>query len=120
MHTTSTQRAEGAPSFTRAPRLGGLFRRLSRMTGGLTLPLAGRAWNPIFAVVEHRGRRTGRARATPVAARRVEGGFVIALAFGTEVDWHRNLLAAAGGWLRWKGTTYRIGTPRPIAADRAL
>jgi deazaflavin-dependent oxidoreductase (nitroreductase family) len=120
MHATSTQRAEGSPTITRPPRLGGLFRRLSRMTGGLALPLAGKGWNTIFAVVEHRGRRTGRAYFTPVAARRVEGGFVIALAFGAHVDGHRNLLAADGGTLRWKGTTYRIGTPRPMAADTAL
>ena len=120
MHATTAQRAQDSPTITRPARLGGLFRRLSRMTRGLALPLAGRAWNPIFAVVEHRGRRTGRGYSTPVAARRVEGGFVIALAFGAHVDWFRNLLAADGGSLRLNGTTYRVGAPRPVAADEAL
>jgi hypothetical protein len=33
------------------------------------LPLAGKRWNPIFAVAEHRGRKSGRQYVTPVAAR---------------------------------------------------
>jgi deazaflavin-dependent oxidoreductase (nitroreductase family) len=119
MATIDSQRADGLPT-TRAPRVGGLFRRLSRMTGGIARPLAGKGWNPIFSIIEHRGRRTGRTHSTPVAARRIDGGFVIALAFGAEVDWYRNLLASAGGTLRWRGTPYRVGAPHPIAAGEAL
>src|SRR5947207_617627 len=83
--------AEGA---AKQPRFGGILWRVSRRTSGLALPLAGRRWNPIFALVLHRGRRSGRAYQTPVAARRVAGGFIISLAFGAQVDWHRNLVAA--------------------------
>src|SRR4051812_39571795 len=79
------------------PRFGGVLWRLSRLTKPVTLPLAGKRWTPIFAVVEHRGRRTGRQYATPVAARRIADGFAITLAFGAQVDWYRNLLAAGGG-----------------------
>src|SRR5437879_4644534 len=101
------------------PRFGGLLWRLSRLTKSLTLPLAGKRWNPIFAVVEHRGRRTGRAYATPVAARRTDGGFLITLAFGAQVDWYRNLLAADGGVIRWRGHAYRVTAPERVAATIA-
>jgi len=81
---------------------------------------AGHRWNPIFSVVEHVGRKSGRRYAAPVAARRVAGGFVISLAFGDQVDWYRNLVAAGGGTLRWRGRAYRIGSPVPTERDTAL
>jgi deazaflavin-dependent oxidoreductase (nitroreductase family) len=84
------------------------------------MPLAGKGWNPIFAVVEHRGRRSGRSYATPVAARRVAGGFIISLAFGTQVDWYRNLLSSGGGTVRWRGEEYPVTIPERIGVDSAL
>jgi hypothetical protein len=33
------------------PRFAGFFWRLARRTGALALPLAGKRWNPIFAVM---------------------------------------------------------------------
>lgn len=100
---------------SRRPLFGGLLWRLARRTGGIAMPLAGRRWNPIFAVVEHRGRRSGRMYATPVAARRMGDGFVISLAFGAQVDWYRNVVANGGGAIRWRGETYPIGDPERIA-----
>jgi deazaflavin-dependent oxidoreductase (nitroreductase family) len=101
------------------PRFGGILWKVSRATTSLTLPLAGRRWNPIFAVVEHRGRKTGRAYAAPIAARRIDGGFVISLAFGAQVDWYRNLLAAGGGSIRWRGRSYRVGVPHTLDVESA-
>lgn len=102
------------------PRFGGVLWRLSRFTSPLTLPLAGKRWNPIFAVVEHRGRRTGRRYAAPVAARRTDGGFVISLAFGAQVDWYKNMLAASGGVIRWRERAYRVTAPERITTATAL
>lgn len=96
------------------PRFGGVLRRLVRPTTGLMRHLAGKRWNPLFAVVEHRGRRSGRPYATPVAARRVEHGFVVTLAFGAHVDWYRNLEVAGGGSIRWRGKRYRVAGPQPL------
>jgi deazaflavin-dependent oxidoreductase (nitroreductase family) len=116
-HTGTASAAAGAAAASaRAARFGGLFRRLARITSPLTLPLAGKRWNPVFAVVEHRGRRTGRRYTAPVAARRVPGGFVISLAFGAHADWHRNLLAAGGGAIRWRGRMYPVASPVPLDA----
>lgn len=101
------------------PRFGGILLRLSRRTTALTLPLAGRRWNPVFAVVVHRGRRSGRTYAAPVAARRVADGFVISLAFGAQVDWYRNVLAAGGGTIRWQGRDHPVSVPAPLDASIA-
>jgi deazaflavin-dependent oxidoreductase (nitroreductase family) len=105
---------------TDRPRFGGVLWRLSRRVRSLVRPLAGKGWNPVFAVVLHRGRRTGRRYETTVAARRVAGGFVVSLAFGRQVDWHRNLLAAGGGQIRWRGREYAIGAPEPVDVTTGL
>ena len=102
---------------TREPRFGGILWRLARRTTALTLPLAGQRWNPVFAVLEHHGRQTGRPYEAPLAARRIAGGFVVALAFGAQVDWYRNLVAAGGGSLRWRGQTYAVGAPEAVDPD---
>jgi deazaflavin-dependent oxidoreductase (nitroreductase family) len=114
-HTAAEQ-----PAAPPAPRFGGVLWRIARFTSPVTMPLAGKRWNPIFAVVEHRGRKTGRPYATPVAARRIAGGFVIALAFGARVDWYRNLVARGGASIRWRGRTYRVSVPERIDAQIAL
>jgi deazaflavin-dependent oxidoreductase (nitroreductase family) len=116
--TTLGHRTIGAPMAK--PRFGGILWRLARATSSVMIRFAGHRWNPIFSVVEHTGRRTGRGYAAPVAARRVNGGFVIALAFGAQVDWHRNLIAAGAGMLRSGGRTYRIGSPVRIEREAAL
>ena len=103
-----------------APRFGGALRRLSGLTSPLMIGLAGKSWNPVFAVVEHLGRRSGRRFANPVAARRVANGFVISLAFGAHADWHRNLIAAGGGTIRWRGRAFPVGPPVPVESAVGL
>jgi deazaflavin-dependent oxidoreductase (nitroreductase family) len=102
------------------PRFGGILWRAARLLNPIMLPLAGKRWNPLFAVVEHRGRKSGRQYAAPVAARRVEDGFVISLAFGAQVGWYRNLVAAQGGTIRWRGRVYRVDAPERIDTATAL
>jgi deazaflavin-dependent oxidoreductase (nitroreductase family) len=102
------------------PRFGGVLWRLARLTSPLTMPMAGKRWNPIFAVIEHRGRKSGRRYLTPVAARRTPRGFVISLAFGSQVDWYRNLQAAGEAIVHWKGADYPVTAPQAIDASAAL
>lgn len=121
--TATSQPARGVERRDRphaAPRFGGVLWRIARFTNPVMMPLAGRRWNPIFAVVEHRGRKSGRRYAAPVAARRSGSGFVVSLAFGTQVDWYRNLLAAGGGTIRWRGDAYPVAVPERIGAASAL
>jgi deazaflavin-dependent oxidoreductase (nitroreductase family) len=104
----------------RRPRLGGIFLKAARATTRMMLPFAGERWNSFFSVVRHTGRRSGRTFETPIAARRVEGGFVLALAFGRGAHWYRNLIAARGGVIRWRGIDYPVGAPEEIDAETAL
>jgi len=104
----------------RPPRFGGVFIRAARATSGLMRPFAGERWNPIFSIIRHTGRRSGRNFETPIAARRVDDGFVLALAFGSGANWYRNLVAARGGVIRWRGVDYPVGAPEAIGRDEAL
>jgi deazaflavin-dependent oxidoreductase (nitroreductase family) len=101
------------------PRFGGILWRLARATTSVGRPFAGKRWNPAFGIIEHRGRRSGRAYTTPVAVRRVDGGFVVALAFGAQVDWNRNLEAAQGGTIVWRGDRHPVGAPERIDSATA-
>lgn len=93
--------------------------RAARATSGLARLLAGRPFLPLWAVVHHRGRRTGRALTVPVA---VVGGrerFVIALPWGAGTNWARNVLAAGGCVLRWKGADVAVTRPELLDTARA-
>lgn len=76
--------------------------------------VAGTSAFPFWAVIEHRGRRSGRTFRTPVVARRTPDGFVIPLAFGTDVDWCRNVLASGCATLRWSGASHEVSSPEIV------
>ena len=67
--------------------------------------------------VEHVGRRSGRAYATPVVAVPVEGGLAIPLPYGQDVDWCRNLLAAGGGTVVRQGRRHTVSAPVVVPTD---
>ncbi|WP_214369178.1 hypothetical protein [Pseudonocardia sp. H11422] len=70
--------------------------------------------------MEHLGRRSGRAYATPVIAQALPGGFTIPLPYGTDVDWRRNLTAAGGGVLEVEGERHTISEPRVVESSAVL
>ncbi len=83
------------------------------------LLLAGhRSW-PV-ARLEHRGRRSGRMRATPLLAWPVHGGFMIPMPYGADVDWAMNLEGSGEGILQHQGLRYRVGNPRIASALETL
>jgi deazaflavin-dependent oxidoreductase (nitroreductase family) len=69
-------------------------------------------WMPGLGVVVHRGRRSGRLYQTPVTVFHAEDGFVLALTYGPDTDWVKNVLAAGGCELRTRGRTVRLVSPR--------
>jgi deazaflavin-dependent oxidoreductase (nitroreductase family) len=84
-----------------------------RVLNPLMLSVAGRRhW--YASRLEHHGRRSGRAYATPVVATPVPGGFVIPLPYGTRVDWLRNLDAAGGGALVSGGARFLLRAPEVL------
>jgi deazaflavin-dependent oxidoreductase (nitroreductase family) len=74
----------------------------------------------VFAVLKHVGRRSGRAYETPLGACSFGDGFILPLAYGTEVDWCRNVMAAGTCTLRWKGQEYVLERPEIITGPEAM
>ena len=82
--------------------------------------LAGHRFLPSWAVLRHRGRRSGKQYATPVAVIPTGTTFVIALPWGPGTDWARNVQAAGGCRVRWKGVEYDCTEPTLVGTDVAL
>ncbi len=97
-----------------APRW--LARVNRRVTNRLLGPLAPRL--PGFGVVVHTGRKTHRRYRTPVNVFRRADGYVIALTYGPDADWVRNVLASGGCTLETRGRTLRLTRPRLFHDER--
>ena len=67
---------------------------------------------PGFGVVVHRGRRSGRPYQTPVNVFATGDGYILALTYGPDTDWVKNVLAAGGCELRTRGRVIRLVSPR--------
>lgn len=83
--------------------------------------LAGRRWFPLWAVVHHRGRRSGADYATPVAVVPTadKSLILIGLPWGTTTNWARNVVASDGATITWKGCDQRTSAPRIVDAAEA-
>jgi deazaflavin-dependent oxidoreductase (nitroreductase family) len=88
-----------------------------RVTNHLTRPLS--RWLPGFGVVIHTGRKSKRQYETPVNLFRAADGYVIALTYGPESDWVRNVLAAGRCELITRGRRKRLTSPQ-IRHDERL
>jgi deazaflavin-dependent oxidoreductase (nitroreductase family) len=78
----------------------------NRLLGGLAQRLPG------FGVVVHSGRRSRRQYRTPVNVFRQGDRYIIALTYGSNADWVRNVLADDGCTLETRGRTLRLSRPR--------
>jgi len=81
---------------------------------GIAAYVAGRRWTPLWGLMRHRGRRSGRVYATPVVLRPIPGGFVVPLPWGATTDWCRNVLAAGRAQVRWKGQDRDVERPEVV------
>jgi deazaflavin-dependent oxidoreductase (nitroreductase family) len=83
------------------------------------LHLAGRK-HFYAGVIRHTGRRSGKRYTTPVVILPApDGGFVIPLPYGREVDWLRNVLAAGRATVTVGGETHDAADPEVIDAAAA-
>jgi deazaflavin-dependent oxidoreductase (nitroreductase family) len=69
-------------------------------------------WAPGWAVVIHRGRKSGRIFRTPLWAFRRGNSFVIALTYGRDTDWLQNVIAAGGCEMESRQRRYEVRNPR--------
>jgi deazaflavin-dependent oxidoreductase (nitroreductase family) len=69
------------------------------------------------SVVRHVGRSSGRAYETPVTAVPTADGFVIALPYGPNTDWLKNVLASGSATIVHEGGTHRVEHPQIVATS---
>jgi len=84
-----------------------IVRPLTHLLNPLILRVAG-GWFPLFSLLHHRGRKSGRVYATPVTAFPRAGWFWLGLAFGENSGWARNVVSSGDADLRYRGTDYHL------------
>jgi deazaflavin-dependent oxidoreductase (nitroreductase family) len=94
----------------------GVVKIFNRLAG----KIAGSRWFPPWAQLHHRGRRSGTAYVTPVAVLVTPETVVIGLPWGPGTDWVRNVMAAGGCTIRWKGHDYAVTAPQLVDKSVAL
>src|SRR5262245_11864871 len=87
-----------------------------KVTNRLLGPMATRV--PGFGVVVHTGRKSHREYRTPVNVFQRAGKYIIALTYGPETDWVRNVLASGGCTLETRGRQIRLSRPRLFHDER--
>jgi len=104
-----------------ADAAGGPPRRLVNATAPVARALAGRRWMPVWGVIRHRGRKSGTAYETPIAVVPTKDAAIvmIGLPWGAKTNWARNVIAAGGASLRWKGRDVELVQPRIVDAAEA-
>jgi len=104
---------------TLGPRARNAIRFVARFVNPLTLLVAGRSWMRIVGVIRHRGRRTGRAYATPLGMRRIGDSFVMPLTFGDSAAWYQNVTATGSCEVTYMGRNYSLTGPEVIDYEAA-
>src|SRR5258706_2343312 len=92
---------------------------MPKMLNPLIVKLAGRRHFHMAAQIRHTGRRSGRTYTTPVSARRSGDTVVIALTFGNQSDWSRNVRSAGGATIRIDGEDFDVTRPQLISRQEA-
>src|SRR5687768_2984380 len=110
-----------AAAMAESSRKPGPPRWLVRVSAPVGIAVSGHRWFPLFAILRHRGRRTGRAYSTPVAVIPTVSTdiFLIGLLWGAGTNCAANVRAAGGAALRWKARDHQATKPRLIAAVEA-
>ena len=98
-----------------------LPRSLARFNRVVTNRLTGRLARhlPMFGVLVHTGRRTHRQYRTPLNVFRPDADhYVIALTYGPDVEWLKNLKASGSGQLETRGRVSVVTKPRVFHDER--
>ena len=106
-------------AITLSPRARRVIRFVARFANPLVRKVAGRRWMPIVGVLHHRGRRSGRAYATPLGMRPLGDGFVMPRTFGRHAAWYQNVQAAGWCVVTWGGADHTVFQPQIVDAATA-
>jgi len=99
--------------------MAGIGSFLKHTLNPLTLRAARGTRSP-FAIVRHVGRKSGKAYETPIIVQPIDGGLVIELTYGDQVDWYRNVRAAGGCRILFHQVEYVIDGFEPMTAAEGI
>lgn len=88
-----------------------------RYLNRVTIKLAGHG---SIIDLEHVGRRSGTVRHTPLMAFRQGGTVTIALTYGPDVQWLKNVRSAGGARIHMAGEILTLGAPEMLEATAGL
>ena len=94
----------------KSPPVLNTVRKMGRATKPLVLGSAGTP-GAYASVVRHTGRTSGRTYETPVVAQATDDGFVIALPYGANTDWLKNVLASGSATIVDEGDAHEVDQP---------
>jgi len=90
-------------------------RLLNRLTG----KIARSSFGP-FSIIYHVGRRSGKTYETPIIAIPSADAFIVALTYGPEVDWYRNVVASGRCKILWHRHETVVQKIEPMETKEAL
>jgi deazaflavin-dependent oxidoreductase (nitroreductase family) len=103
---------------TKSPPVLKVIRRMNRAVVNPRQVDAGGP-GPYASVIRHTGRTTGTPYATPVGVVATDEGFAIALPYGAEADWLKNVLASGAATIVHEGQTHRVTDPTVVPIETA-
>ena len=98
------------------PRIAFIRPFTNRFVNPISRRVAGRL--PGFAILEVRGRRTGRLHRVPMNVFDRGREVVFALTYSSDAEWVRNVLAAGECWMTTRGRRFRLTDPELIVDPR--
>ena len=96
-----------------------VMKPMTRVLNPLIRLAAGKRHVGFAAQIHHRGRTSGKLYVTPASARLAGDNIVVPLTFGPHSDWCRNVIAAGGCTIRYKGIDYGAVHPEVVARTSA-
>lgn len=85
---------------------------VNRYVNPVTRPVAKRL--PSFAVLTHRGRKSGRSYQTPINVFRRGDDYLFYLTYGSDVEWVKNVLATGSCTIETRGQVVDLVEPQLI------
>jgi deazaflavin-dependent oxidoreductase (nitroreductase family) len=109
----SSTRVSGKDNGTRGrTRLWRFRRGVNRYINPITRPVARRL--PTFAILTHRGRKTGRTYRTPINVFRRCNRYFFFLTYGSDVQWVKNVLATGSCSIETRGRVVELVEPELV------
>ena len=96
-----------------------VIRPMTKVLNPVIVKFAGRRHFAMAAQIQHVGRRSGKVYVTPATAHVHGDVILIALTFGNQSDWSRNVRAAGGCTIRINGRDYHATNPELLNRENA-